>query len=292
MPARENRFMKTMRSPALYTNATVHPIKSEAGWGFPDLRELWAARELIYFFVLRDLKARYKQTIFGWTWALLQPFLTMVVFTVVFSIIARVPTGSVPYPIFNLSGLLLWTFFVNAFRGAATSLTTNGHLMRKVYFPRLVFPLGDIFATLVDFVISLPLLFAMLLFFQIVPTWHLVWIPVFVLIAMFTAFGFGLWVAAIHVRYRDIGHFLPFLTQVWMYGTPVVYPYDLVPEWMRPFYNLNPMVGVIDGMRWALLGSGRAPDITLLYGVVVIVVVMVSGLVFFRHMEAEFADVV
>ena len=285
--------MKTMQSSALFSDVTIHPIKSEASWGFPDLKELWHSRELIYFFVLRDLKARYKQTIFGWTWALLQPLLTMVVFTMVFSIIARVPTGSIPYPVFNLSGLLLWTFFVTSFRGAANSLTSNGHLVRKVYFPRLVFPLADIFACLVDFIISLPLLVGMLLFFRVTPSLNVMWIPLFVFIAMLTAFGFGLWFAAINVRYRDIGHFLPFLTQVWMYATPVVYPYDLVPQWLRPFYDLNPMVGVIDGMRWALLGTGgRAPDISLVYSTLGVILITITGLVFFKRMEAEFADVV
>ncbi|MCC7162610.1 MAG: ABC transporter permease [Anaerolineae bacterium] len=285
--------MQTLKPPASLPDTQIRHFQPGSRLEMPSLKPLWESRELLYFFVLRELKVRYKQTIFGWSWAILQPLFTMIVFTLVFSIIARVPTGEIPYPVFMLTGLLLWQFFTAAFRRCSGSLVENGHLIRKVYFPRLVFPISGNISCLVDFIISLPLLVVVLAFYRVMPSPNLVWVPVFVLITMLTAFGFGLWLSALHVRFRDVGFMLPFLLQIWMYATPVAYPYELVPEWIRPLYNLNPMVGVIDGMRWALLGnSGRPPDVWLLYSSLVVIVALTGGLIFFRRMENEFADVV
>jgi lipopolysaccharide transport system permease protein len=257
-----------------------------------DLGAIWQRRELLYFLVWRDVKVRYKQTAIGAAWAVLSPLLTVLIFAVVFGRLAKIPSDGLPYIVFAFAGFLPWTYFAQAFSRSSTSLVGNAHLITKVYFPRLMIPLSAVTTPAVDFGLSLLSLIGLMLWYRITPTWALLALPGFLVMAAVIALGVGLWLAPINVRYRDVSHTVPFLAQVWMYCSPVVYPLTLVPESWRLVYSLNPMVGVIEGFRWSLLGT-RAPDmLAIALGAIVGLSVLVGGLVFFRRMERSFADVI
>jgi lipopolysaccharide transport system permease protein len=255
-----------------------------------NLKELWHYRELLYFLVWRDVKIRYKQTVIGATWVVLQPVLTMMIFTVVFSYFAKIPSDGVPYPIFAYAALLPWIYFSQAIGRCASSVIGDSSLITKIYFPRLIIPLASVIPPLFDFCWSLFILFGMMAWYGIGPTWGLLAVPAFLLLALMTALGVGLWFSALNVRYRDVGHVVPFLIQIWMFASPVVYPVSLVPEKWRLLYSLNPMVGVIEGFRWAVLGN-TAPNLTILgISTCMVLAVLGGGMVFFKWMERTFAD--
>jgi lipopolysaccharide transport system permease protein len=258
----------------------------------PNLRELWAYRELLYFFVWRDVKVRYKQTVLGVAWAVIQPVFMMFVFTLFFGQLARVPSDGVPYPIFAYVALLPWNLFARGLTDASTSLVANQNLVTKVYFPRLMLPASAVLAGFVDFSIAFTVLVALMLYYGIVPTLAIITLPIFVAIAVLSAMGIGFWFSALDARYRDIRYTLPFLTQFWLFATPVVYPLSLVPDSWRWIYALNPMVGVVEGFRWALLGEAWALDPLSGVSIAVVVVMFLGGLLYFRRAERTLADVV
>lgn len=256
------------------------------------LGELWEYHELIYFLVWRDLKVRYKQTVLGVAWAVLQPFLTMVVFTIFFGKLAKVPSDGVPYPIFSYAALVPWQLFANALSNSSNSLVSNRDLITKVYFPRLIIPTSSIVAGLADFCIAFLVLIGMMLYYGIVPTSAMFTLPLFVLLAVATALAVSLWLSALNVQYRDVRYTIPFLTQFWLFMTPIAYPSSLVPEKWRFLYGLNPMAGVVEGFRWALLGKSSDTGHLVIVSVTIVILLLVGGLVYFRHMEKTFADIV
>jgi lipopolysaccharide transport system permease protein len=276
---------------ALAVNDTVL-IKPTQGWVSLNLKELWEYRELFYFLVWRDIKVSYARTVLGVAWAVLKPVFTMVVFTIIFGWLAKIPSDGVPYPIFAYSALLSWQLFARSLTVSSNSLVTNENLITKVYFPRLVVPLSATVVGLLDFAVASVVLLGMMGFYHIVPTSAVWMLPLFVVQAIATALGVGLWLSALSTQYRDMGHILPFLTQAWMFATPIIYPSSLVPESLRVLYWLNPMVGVVDGFRWALLGTGNTPTSMLAMSAWITVTVFVSGLYYFRRMERTFADTV
>jgi lipopolysaccharide transport system permease protein len=278
-----------MRQSAAASVITIRPPK---GWAPLDLREFVGAHELLYFLVLRNLKLRYKQTLLGASWAVLQPLLTMAVFTVVFGRLARLGSDGLPYPIFALAALVPWTYFGNALTQAGNSLVDQHQLLTKVYFPRLLLPLAAVIAGLVDLVIAFALLLVVLACYGIPPSARLVAVPAFALLAAATALAPGIWLAALNVRYRDVRHVIPFLVQIWLFATPVAYSSALVPDRWRSFYGLNPMVGVVDGFRWMVAPNARAPGVGLAVAIAAVAVLLTAGLYFFRRMERSFADVV
>ena len=267
-------------------------IKPSFGWAALNLRDLWVYRELILFMTWRDLKVRYKQTLLGASWAVLQPFLTMVVFSIFFGNLAKVPSDGVPYPIFSYTALIPWTLFSKALHDGSHSLVSNRHMITKIYFPRMILPLASVLAGVVDFLIAFIVLIAMMVFFRMAPTSNIWTLPLFLILALITATGVGLWLSALNVLYRDINYVLPFLTQFWMFLTPIAYPSSMVPLNFQLLYALNPMTGVVEGFRWALLGSGQAPGMQTLISGLVAIVLLITGLVFFRRTERQFADMV
>jgi lipopolysaccharide transport system permease protein len=256
------------------------------------LGELWEYRELLYFLTWRDIKVRYKQTILGALWAILQPVLTMVVFSLFFGKLAKMPSDDVPYPIFSLTGLVPWTFFAYALTQSSNSLVTSANLLKKVYFPRLAVPIASVLSGVVDFLLAFLVLLGMMVYFGIFPSWHVVILPFLLLLALITSLGVGLWMSSLNVLYRDVRYVLPFLTQFWLFATPIAYPSSLLPEKWRTLYSLNPMVGVIEGFRWALLGVDTQPGPMLLVSTLAAVVILAAGAFYFRRMEKTFADVV
>ena len=276
------------RSPA----APVVSIRPPKGWAALDLRELAGSHELLYFLVLRNLKLRYKQTLLGATWAVLQPLLTMAVFSVVFGRLARLDSDGLPYPVFALAALVPWTFFANALGQAGNSLVDQHQLLTKVYFPRLLLPLAAVIAGLVDLVISFVLLLLVLGWYGIAPSPRLFAAPALALLAAAAALAPGIWLAALNVRYRDVRHVIPFLVQIWLFVTPVAYSSSLIPERWRPLYALNPMAGVVEGFRWMVgaRGAGFGPGLAL--STAAVLLLLTGGLYFFRRMERSFADVV
>lgn len=262
------------------------------GWVTLGLRELWEYRDLLYLFAWRDIKVRYKQTIVGATWAIIQPFIAMVVLSIFFGKLVKIPSEGSPYPIFAYSALVPWTYFVNVLTQSSNSVVNNRSVITRVYFPRLIIPMTTVMTGLLDFAIAFVILLGMVLSYGIVPTAAIWTLPFFVLLAIATALGLGLWLAALNVRYRDIGFTLPFLTQVWFFATPIAYPSSLVPKPLEAIYGLNPMVGVVEGFRWALLGKTRAPGMLLAISVLVVTGLLIGGLYFFRYKEDNFADVV
>jgi len=268
-------------------------IRPTRGWGALNLGELWLYRELIYFLTWRDLKVRYKQTALGAAWAIIQPFLTMVVFSVFFGGLLKVASDNVPYPIFSYTALLPWGVFAKALTDAGRSLVLNRSMITKIYFPRLIVPLASVLAGIVDFLIAFVVLLGMMWWFHITPTFSAVWaVPLLLLLSLVTALGVGLWLSALNVVYRDIGYILPFLTQLWFYLTPIVYPSTKVPEKWRLVYALNPMVGVVEGFRWALLNTQTAPGPMVAVSAIIAILILISGLYYFRRMERTFADIV
>jgi lipopolysaccharide transport system permease protein len=267
-------------------------IRPSRGWSPLNLRELWEYRELLYFLTWRNVKVRYKQTVLGAAWAIIQPFFTMVVFSIFFGELAGIPSEGVPYPIFVYCALVPWTYFANALTQASNSLADHEHMITKVYFPRLFIPMAALLAGLVDFVIAFAVLLGMMLFYGIVPTAAVWTVPFFVLLTMATALGAGLWLSALNVRYRDVRHAVPFLVQFWLFATPIAYPSSLVPQAWRAIYGLNPMAGVVEGFRWALLGQARAPGWLLAVSTLTVAGLLVGGFYYFRRTEKTFADVV
>jgi lipopolysaccharide transport system permease protein len=271
-------------------------IQPTRGLAAVQLRAVWEYRELLYFLVWRDVKVRYKQTALGVAWIVLQPVISTVVFTVLFGMLLHVPSGGVPYPVFALAGLVPWNYFAGSLTKSSTSLVGSSHLISKVYFPRLIIPLSGVLSGLVDFGVTLGVLAALMVVCQITPTWGVLLLPAFLLLAMATALGFGLWLAALNVRYRDVNYLVPFAVQIWMYLTPVVYGVTLIPQPYRWLLALNPMTAVVEGFRWALLGSAAPASQSggwiVAVSVAIVVVVLVGGLFFFRNTERSFADVI
>ena len=266
-------------------------IRPSRGWVALNLRDLWLYRELLYFLTWRDIKVRYKQTVLGAAWAVLQPFFTMVVFSIFFGRLAQVPSDGIPYPIFAYCALVPWSYFAGGLDRAGNSLVGSANLITKVYFPRLAIPISAVLAGLLDFAIAFVVLLGMMVYYGIVPTAAILTLPLFLLLAIATALAVGLWLSALNVQYRDVRYTIPFLTQFWLFATPIAYSSSLVPEQWRALYGLNPMAGVVEGFRWALLGK-EPPGPLLAVSVVVVVLLLIGGLYYFRRMEKTFADVV
>ncbi len=276
----------------LNSAAQVVTLKPAKGWLGIDLKELWHYRELIYFLTWRDIKVRYKQAVLGIAWSVLQPVLTTAIMTVVFGVLLKVESDGLPYPVFALSALLPWHLFQLSLQKSSISLVGNANLLTKVYFPRVIIPFSSVLAALVDFVISLILLFITMAIYRLPLTWNVLWVLPLTLLTVLAALAVGLWLSALNVQYRDVQQMVPFLIQIWMYATPIVYPITTIPEGtFRYIYSLNPMVGVVQGFRWAFFG-GSPPDMTLLISSLAVLVLLITGLFFFRRMEKTFADVV
>lgn len=267
-------------------------IESSRGWLALDLPELWAYRDLVYFFIWRDIKVRYKQTVIGAAWAILQPVLTMLVFSLFFGRLAKIPSGGLPYPIFYYCALLPWMYFSTAMQSATNIVVENQRMITKIYFPRVVLPVASVLAGLVDFAISFVVFLVLQAYYRIVPSAAVIWLPAFLLLAVLTATGVGLWLSALNAMYRDVRYVVPFLVQFWMFASPVAYPSSLVPAKWRWLYGLNPMAGVIEGFRWALTGHGQPPGILLAASSAAVLLLVVSGLVYFHAVEGTVADVV
>jgi len=279
-------------TPAGAPHDAVTIIAPSRGWVSLKLREIWQYRELLYFLVWRDVKVRYKQTALGVAWAVIQPLLTMLVFSLFFGRLAKVPSDGIPYPIFAFTALVPWTFFATGLTLSSNSLVGSANLVQKVYFPRLIIPVATVLSALVDFAIAMLVLLALMAFYRIAPSWHAVWLPAFVLLALATSLGVGLWLSALNVEYRDVRYVVPFLTQFWMYATPVAYPSSLLHQPWRTIFGLNPMAGVVEGFRWALLGVATPPGAMVLASSTAALLLLVSGALYFRRMERTFADVV
>jgi lipopolysaccharide transport system permease protein len=268
-------------------------IKPTTGLAALNLRDLWTYRELVVFMIWRTLKVRYKQTALGAAWAIIQPLMTMIVFNFIFGSVAKVPTDNIPYPIFSYTALLPWGLFTTALNQASRSLTTNQNMVTKIYFPRLVLPISSVLAGLVDFAIAFVILIVLMFYYGVTPAWNVLWtLPFFLLLSIVTALGVALWLSAINVQYRDVNYALPFLTQFWLFITPVAYSASVISEKWQLVYSLNPMAGVVNGFRWALLGSGSGPDLALWISVIISLFILVSGLIYFRNMERTFADMI
>jgi len=257
-----------------------------------DLRELWQYNELLYFLVWKEVKVRYKQTIIGGAWAIIQPLLTMVIFTIIFGRLAKIPSDGMPYPVFTYTALLPWMLFAQALTRSGGSLVSNANLITKVYFPRLLVPLSAALAPIVDFIVSFLILLGMLAWYGIPPTLGILALPFFLALTLVTAISVNLWLAPINVKYRDVAHTLPFLSQIWMYASPVVYPLSMIPEKWQFLYSINPMVGVIEGFRWALLGKQSPNFMAMAISVIVVMALFLGGILYFKKMEQTFADVI
>jgi len=267
-------------------------IAPSRGWVSLKLSELWEYRELLYFLVWRDIKVRYKQTALGASWAIIQPFMTMVVFSLFFGHLARMPSDGLPYPIFTFAALVPWTFFANGLSQSSNSLVGSSNLITKVYFPRLIVPLASVFSGIVDFLIAFAVLLVIMLYYGLVPTLNILWLPLFVLLSLVTSLGVGLWLSALNVKYRDVRYIVPFVTQFWLFATPIAYPSSLLHEPWRTIYGLNPMVGVVEGFRWALLRTSTVPGPIVAVSASAAVLILVTGAFYFRRMEKTFADIV
>jgi lipopolysaccharide transport system permease protein len=284
--------MNATASSKMLEGPPVIRIVPPSRWWVLPVRELWEARELLYFFVWRDIKVRYKQTAIGAAWAVLQPFLTMLIFSLFFGKLARIPSGGLPYPIFYYSALLPWMYFAASLQNATNTIVENQRVITKVYFPRLALPLSAVLSGLVDFAASFLLFVVMLIYYRIHPTLAILWLPFFLLLAVLTALGVGLWLSALNAIYRDIRYVVPFLIQFWLFASPVAYPSFLVPAKWRWLYALNPMVGVIEGFRWCMAGMGSPPRQLLLVSSAIVAILVLSGIAYFQKMETTIADVV
>ncbi len=284
--------MATLSTPTQPRDEPVTLIRPSRGWVSLNLLDLWRYRELVAFLTWRDLSVRYKQTALGVAWAVLQPLLTMLVFSLFFGRLGRIPSDGLPYPIFTYCALLPWQLFAHALTESSNSLIANERLITKVYFPRLIIPLAATLAGLVDFAIALVMLFGLMVYYGITPTAAVWTLPLFVALALVTALGVGLWLSALNVQYRDVRYTLPFLTQFWFFLTPIAYPASLVPEAWRALYGLNPLAGVVEGFRWALLGTSGPPGELLLVSALAALGLFFSGALYFQRMERAFADVV
>jgi lipopolysaccharide transport system permease protein len=288
----ERQSAITALLPSRADNVPVIRIEPSKGWVSLKLGELWEYRELLYFLIWRDVKVRYKQTVLGAAWAIIQPFFSMVVFSVFFGKLGRIPSDGLPYPIFSYAALVPWTFFANGLRQASNSLVSGANLIKKVYFPRLAMPIATVLSGVVDFVLAFIVLLGMMLAYGIVPTVNALWLPLFLLLALVTSLGTGLWLSAMNVQFRDVGYTVPFITQFWMFATPIAYPSSLLPVPWRTLYGINPMAGVVEGFRWALLATDTAPGPIIIVSSLTALALLVSGAFYFRRMEKTFADVV
>ncbi|HWR50093.1 MAG TPA: ABC transporter permease [Bryobacteraceae bacterium] len=270
----------------------VQKIEPSSGRLALGLGDLWRYRELLYFLVWRDVKVRYKQTAMGAAWAVLQPLFTMLVFSVFFGRLAKIPSDGVPYPVFAFAALVPWTLFANGITFSSLSVVASSNLVKKVYFPRLTIPLATVLAGVPDFLIGFGVLLAVMGWHRVAPTWNIVWLPFLVLLALTTSLGVGLWLSALNVQYRDVRYVVPFLVQFWLFATPIAYPSSLLHEPWRTVYGLNPMVGVVEGFRWALLGTRTAPGPIIAASAFAATLLVVSGALYFRHMERQFADII
>jgi len=279
---------ETIRNPQFPT-LRIQPSK---GWVSLKLRELWEYRELLYFLIWRDIKVRYKQTALGAAWAIIQPFFTMVVFSLFFGRLAKVPSDNIPYPIFSFAALVPWTFFASGLSQSSNSLVGSANLITKVYFPRLTIPLASVLSGVVDFALAFVVLLGMMLFYRMAPTINILWLPLFLMLALITSLGVGLWLSALNVEYRDVRYVVPFITQFWLFVTPIAYPSSLLHEPWRTIYGLNPMVGVVEGFRWALLGTKTAPGPIIAVSSTAAMIILITGAFYFRRMEKTFADIV
>ena len=265
-------------------------IRPKKGLVDLNLKAIWQYRELLYFLSWRDVKVRYKQTALGAAWAILQPLLTMIVFSLFFGKLAKMPSDGIPYPLFAFTALVPWTFFASSLVQSSSSLVQSTNLIKKVYFPRLVVPISSVLSGVVDFVCAFIVLVGMMLFYGILPTGNIIWLPLLLLLALVTALGVGLWLSTLNVQFRDVRYMVPFVTQFWLFATPIAYPSSLLSEPWRTLYGLNPMVGVVEGFRWALLGTDTAPGPIIMVSAFAALVVLVSGAFYFRRMEKTFAD--
>ena len=277
--------METREHPTI----VIRPSSGRLGVG---LREVWEYRELLYFFVWRDVKVRYKQTVLGAGWAILQPFFTMIVFSIFFGRLAKIPSDGLPYPVFSYAALLPWTYFSNSLSACSDSLVGSATLITRAYFPRMLLPFSSVMGGLVDLAVASIVLVGMIVFYGISLSWSALLLPLFVMLAMGTALGVGMLLAAFNVRYRDVRYVLPFMTQLWLFATPVAYPVSIVPEQWQWLYGLNPMVGVVEGFRWALTGTASPSISAIVSSSVVVVVSLLGGAIYFSRTERTFADVV
>ena len=272
--------------------STKTVIKPSRGWVPLRLRDLWEYRELLYFLTWRDIKVRYKQTVLGATWAIIQPVFTMVVFSLFFGRLAKIPSDGIPYPLFAYAALVPWTFFANGLSQSSNSLVGSAELITKVYFPRLIIPVSSILSGLIDFAIAFAVFILMALYYGVYPTISILLLPFLLLLGFTTALGVGLWLSALNVRFRDVRYIIPFLTQFWLFATPIAYPSSLLSEPWRIVYGMNPMVGVVEGFRWVLLGTETAPGSMIIVSSLVAVCLLVSGVFYFKRVEKYFADVI
>lgn len=266
-------------------------IRPARGWASIDLKDLWSYRELFYFLVWRDIKVRYKQTLLGFGWAIIQPLFMMIVFSLFFGTLAKIPSEGIPYPLFNYSALLPWTLFAEGIGRSSSSIISNINLVQKVYCPKLIMPLSGILSPLVDFVIAFFILIGLMIYYGYPATVKVLWLPGFIILAMLTALGVGLWLSAINVKYRDVRYAIPFLIQIWLFASPVVYASSLLPPQYQMVYGINPMAGVIEGFRWALLGA-EPPSYLIAVSVIMVIVILISGAFYFRRCEITFPDVI
>jgi lipopolysaccharide transport system permease protein len=273
-------------------NVQVIRIEPSRGWVSLQLKELWAYRELLYFLVWRDVKVRYKQTALGVGWAIIQPVFTMIVFSVFFGRLGKIPSDGIPYPIFSFAALVPWTFFAHGMGQASNSLVGSANLIKKVYFPRLSVPIASVTSGIIDFSVAFIVLLGMMLYYGILPTLNVIWLPFLLLLTVMTSLGVSLWLSALNVQFRDVRHVLPFLIQLWFFATPIAYPSSLLSEPWRTLYSLNPMVGVVEGFRWALLGTETAPGPMLIVSSLTALALLVGGAFYFRRLEKTFADVI
>lgn len=274
------------------TNLPVIRIEPSVGWVSLKLGELFQYRELIYFLIWRDIKVRYKQTVLGVAWAIVQPFFTMLVFSLFFGKLANVPSDGIPYPIFSYAALVPWTFFANGLTQASNSLVGSANLIKKVYFPRLAIPIATVLSGVVDFVLAFIVLVGMMAYFGFAPTINILWLPLLLLLALVTSLGVSLWLSAMNVEFRDVRYIVPFLTQFWLFATPIAYPSSLLQKPWQTLYGINPMVGVVEGFRWALLGTKTAPGAIVFVSALTAVALLIGGALYFRRMEKTFADIV
>ena len=282
----QNRFDATNLTPSVLF------IRPTTGWVSLKLAELWAYRELLYFLVWRDIKVRYKQTALGAAWAIIQPLFTMVVFSLFFGRLARIPSDGIPYPLFSFAALVPWTFFANGLTASSNSLVGSSQLITKVYFPRLTIPIGTVLAGVVDFALAFLVLLLMMLWYGVTPGLNILWLPLLLLLALISSLGVGLWLSAMNVKYRDVRYVVPFITQIWMFMTPIAYPSSLLKGPWRAVYSANPMVGVIEGFRWALLRTNTKPGASIMISAATALAILVGGALYFRRMERNFADIV
>ncbi|MBE0426184.1 MAG: ABC transporter permease [Nitrospirae bacterium] len=281
-----------IKTPHILSEIPVIRIQPSSGWVSLKIQELWEYRELLYFLIWRDIKVRYKQTVLGASWAIIQPFFTMVVFSLFFGRLAKIPSDGIPYPIFAYAALVPWTFFANGLNHASNSLVGSSNLIKKIYFPRLALPIASVLSGVVDFILAFIMLIGMMIYFGFVPTTNVFWLPLLLILALVTSLGVSLWLSAMNVQFRDVRYITPFLTQLWLFATPIAYPSSLLSEPWRTIYGINPMVGVVEGFRWVLLGTDTAPGAIIIVSSVIALALLISGALYFRRMEKTFADVV